>query len=202
MVNGTLVPGIRSREADTAVEMTAGQTMAIAGLLSSHEESETKGLPWISDVPYLGVPFRHVNNVTNEVELLIMVTPEFVGAMDASEVPPCGPGDATTSPNDWELYMKGHLEVPNCCPNGDPNSPPPDGMIGPDESGVLTPDNRPISRGGSEAGTAQVARRPNGASSQSRYNSSKPTRGAVNSRLSDANSPPPFVGPVGYDVIK
>ena len=55
---------------------------------------------------------------TNEVELLIMVTPELVDAMDANEVPQCGPGMATTSPTDWELYMKGHLEVPNCCPNG------------------------------------------------------------------------------------
>ena len=73
----------------------------------------------------------------NEVELLIMVTPELVAPMDPDEVPPCGPGLNTTTPTDWELFMKGHVEVPNCCPNGDPNAPP-DGKIGPD-SGVLTP---------------------------------------------------------------
>ncbi len=205
-INGTLVPGLRSREADTAVEMMAGQTLAIAGLVSSREESENRGLPWISEVPYLGVPFRKVSSTTNEVELLIMVTPELVAAMDASEVPPCGPGMSTTSPTDWELYMKGHLEVPNCCPNGGPNSPPPDGMIGPEEipspaSGALMPGNRPF-RGGSEVGRTQVARRSNGAISQSRYNSSKPTRGAVESRANGTNMTPPFVGPVGYDVVK
>lgn len=203
-INGTLVPGLRSREADTAVELTAGQTLAIAGLVSSREESENRGLPWISEVPYLGVPFRKVTSELNEVELLIMVTPELVAAMEADEVPPCGPGLNTTTPNDWELYMKGHLEVPNCCPNGDPNGAPPDGMIGPNDTdaGVLRPENRPMSRNGSPAGTAQVARRTNPTSSQNRYNSSKPTSGSVDSRTNGSNPPSPFVGPVGYDVIK
>jgi pilus assembly protein CpaC len=199
-INGTLVPGLRSREADTAVEMTAGQTLAIAGLVSSREESENRGLPWISEVPYLGAPFRKVTSELNEVELLIMVTPELVAPMDPDEVPPCGPGLNTTTPTDWELYMKGHLEVPNCCPNGDPNAPA-DGMIGP-ESGVLTPDNRPCFRGNSEVGTAHVARRSNGSNSQNRYNASNPARGNVDSRSGGTNAPPPFVGPVGYDVIK
>ena len=73
-------------------------------------------------MPYLGAAFRKVHETTNEVELLILVTPELVEAMDANEVPPCGPGMQTTSPSDWELFMKGHLEVPKCCPtdgNGD-----------------------------------------------------------------------------------
>ena len=52
----------------------------------------------------------------NEIELLILVTPDLVEGMDACEVPPCGPGMQTTSPSDWELFMKGHLEVPKCCP--------------------------------------------------------------------------------------
>ena len=42
------------------------------------------------------------------------MTPEIVEPMDSCEVPPCGPGFGTTSPSDWELYMKGHIEVPAC----------------------------------------------------------------------------------------
>ena len=131
-----------AREADTGVEMQAGQTLAIAGLVQTRIEAENGGLPWISEVPYLGAAFRNVHEQVNEVELLIMVTPELVEAMDANEVPPCGPGMQTTSPSDWELFMKGHLEVPNCCPTGAPRDgdrpqaarscgPPPDGMIRP-----------------------------------------------------------------------
>ena len=43
-----------------------------------------------------------------------MVTPELVEPMDASQVPPCGPGMQSASPSDWELFFKGHLEVPVC----------------------------------------------------------------------------------------
>jgi pilus assembly protein CpaC len=57
----------------------------------------------------------------------IFVTPEFCEAMDPNEVPPCGPGQLTTSPTDVELYFRGYLEVPkncngvNCGPNGEMN---------------------------------------------------------------------------------
>jgi pilus assembly protein CpaC len=99
-ISGTTVPGTKERKADTWVELMAGQTLAIAGLVQSRIESENHGLPWISEVPYLGVAFRKVHESVNEVELLILVTPELVEALDANEVPPCGPGQQTTSPSD------------------------------------------------------------------------------------------------------
>ncbi len=117
-IDSTTVPGLRTREIDTGVELNAGQTLAIAGLVQTRVESENKGLPWVSEVPYVGALFRRVHHHNNEIELLILVTPELVGAMDAHEVPPCGPGSMTTDPNDWDLFMRGHLEVPNCCPPG------------------------------------------------------------------------------------
>jgi pilus assembly protein CpaC len=80
-------------------------------------ESENKGLPWASEVPYLGALFRRVQHENNEIELLILVTPELVEAIEAHEAPPCGPGTRTTDPDDWDLYMRGHLEVPTCCPS-------------------------------------------------------------------------------------
>jgi len=116
-INSTTVPGLRTREVDTGVEMTAGQTLAIAGLVQTRVEAENKGLPWVSEVPYLGMLFRRVQHQDNEIELLVLVTPELVEAMDPSEVPPCGPGSTTTNPSDWDLFTKGHLEVPNCCPD-------------------------------------------------------------------------------------
>ena len=54
----------------------------------------------------------------NEIELLIMVTPEFVDAMEEHEVPKGGPGMRTTAPNDVDLFFRGYLEVPKCCPDG------------------------------------------------------------------------------------
>ena len=64
------------------------------------------------------MPFRRVSNTRNDVELLIFVTPEFCEAMDPNEVPPCGPGQLTTSPTDCELYGRGYIEVPKNCHGG------------------------------------------------------------------------------------
>lgn len=117
-LNGYTVPGLRQRRVDTGVEMQAGQTLAIAGLVQTRVESYRKGIPWVAEVPYIGALFRKVKEEANEVETLVLVTPELVDAMNPCEVPPHAPGTQTTSPNDWELYMKGHIEVPNCRPSG------------------------------------------------------------------------------------
>jgi pilus assembly protein CpaC len=112
------VPGLRTRWADTAVEMNAGETLALAGLIQNQVETENRGLPWLADLPWVGAAFRRVEERNNEVELLIMVTPEFVTALDPHEVPPCGPGQLTTSPGDVDLYWRGYTEVPGCCNDG------------------------------------------------------------------------------------
>jgi len=107
------VPALRTHTVDTAVEMQAGQTLALAGLIQERIESENKGLPWISDIPYLGTWFRRVEESVNEIEMLILVTPHLVDPMESHEVPG-GPGRTLVSPNDHELYFKGFLEVPRC----------------------------------------------------------------------------------------
>jgi len=116
-LSGVSVPGLRSRFVETAVELKAGETLALAGLLQMRTESETVGVPWISDLPYLGALFRRNREVQNEVELLIMVTPNFAGPMQPEEVPCGGPGYNSTSPLDCELYGKGYIEVPNTSPS-------------------------------------------------------------------------------------
>jgi pilus assembly protein CpaC len=117
-LNGTSIPGFRQRRADVGVEMRAGQTLAVAGLIYTRTEAQNRGIPWISDVPWFGAPFRRNTERRNEVELVILVTPEFAEAMDPNEVPPCGPGQLTASPTDVELYWRNYLEVPKKCDNG------------------------------------------------------------------------------------
>jgi pilus assembly protein CpaC len=190
-------PALKDRKAETGAELEAGQTLAIAGLVQSRTEATNGGLPWVSELPYLGVPFRKVKEQVNEIELVIMVTPELVEAIDSCDVPPCGPGMQTTSPSDWELYLKGHLEVPKCppgaacgsdCgPGGDnPNGPPPDGTIGPDE---------PIPAPQPSNGNAQ--QKPH-----NRHSPAKPDSAASPTPAGSPDSPPGFIGPVGYDVVK
>lgn len=124
LINGTSVPGIRSRFVDTAVEMKAGQTLALAGLLQIRTESQSVGIPGLADIPYLGAVFRSNLEVQNEVELLILVTPNFASPMDCNEVPVGRPGFNSASPLDQELYLKGYIEVPATCgPNEEACAP-------------------------------------------------------------------------------
>lgn len=124
-IDDTNVPALTVRQVDTAVEMYAGQTFAIAGLIQQRNETVQRGLPLLADIPVLGVPFRTTSDQVNEIELLVLVTPELVDAMDPHEVPPCGPGMATISPGDRDLYCAGKMEVPDrCSPCGESNCPP------------------------------------------------------------------------------
>jgi pilus assembly protein CpaC len=116
----TGVPGFRRRYADTAVELQAGQTMAIAGLIYQRTDASNRGVPWLADLPWVGAAFRRTRETVNEVELVITVTPEFVGGMDCEQVPNAGPGQMTTTPTDVELYGRGYIEVPRCNNDGGP----------------------------------------------------------------------------------
>ena len=115
-VNGYTVPGLRVRSVDTAVEMRAGQVLALAGLIQTRVESENRGLPWLADLPWAGAAFRRVKENVNEVELLILVRPELVDAVDPHLIAGPGPGEQTVSPDDCDFYWKGHMEVPRCGP--------------------------------------------------------------------------------------
>ena len=111
--NNISVPAFSQRYVETAVELQAGQTLALAGLLQSRTESTTRATPFFGELPYFGTFFRRVTERRNDIELLITVTPELVDAMDPYEVPRGGPGTNSTSPNDKEILLKGHIEVPN-----------------------------------------------------------------------------------------
>jgi pilus assembly protein CpaC len=119
-INNFVVPALKVRQVDCGVEMNAGQTLALAGLIQERVEASHRGLPFLSSLPAIGAAFRRVEEQVNEIELLILVTPEFVDAMDPHEVPPCGPGMETMSPSHSELYCKGFIEVPACGPCGAP----------------------------------------------------------------------------------
>lgn len=110
---GVNVIAFSQRYVDTAVELQAGQTFAIAGLLQSRTEANTRATPFFGELPIFGSMFRRVVSERNDIELLITVTPELVGAMDAHEAPRGGPGLSTMDPSDFELYGLGHMEVPN-----------------------------------------------------------------------------------------
>ena len=88
----------------TTVELRAGQTLAIAGLLDESMKSTTE-----SDWPLIGKLLgpRSVNR--SETELIVLVTPELVHPMEPEEVPPL-PGFDVTEPDNVEFFLRGNIE--------------------------------------------------------------------------------------------
>jgi len=115
-INGILIPALRTRWVDTAVEMRAGQTLALAGLIQNRVESVKVGFPYLSDIPFIGNVFGRTEEENSEVELLVIVRPQLVDALDPHEAHILGPGERTSNPTDGEFYGRGYLEVPNCYP--------------------------------------------------------------------------------------
>jgi pilus assembly protein CpaC len=98
------IPGLNSRRVQTTVELREGQTIAIAGLISSQTSTEVTRIPFLGELPCVGHwLFSAKRSSLDETELLVLVTPEIVRPMDADEVPPV-PGYEVTPPNRFELY--------------------------------------------------------------------------------------------------
>jgi pilus assembly protein CpaC len=206
-LGNSTVPALRSRWVDTAVEMRSGQTLALAGLLQTRVESENRGIPWLADLPWAGAAFRRVTETNNEIELLILVTPEFVDAMDPHEVPCGGPGLNTTRPNDVELYWRGYLEVPVCGPDG--RSHPAAGPAPIMQSypypgnmpGEAIPQGRLPDPQASRLGqpSYQPVSAPN---RQNPYMSNMPNSQRATGYQTPAATQPGLIGPRGYDDLK
>ena len=112
-LNGTTIPALTTRKINTQAELGFGQTLMLAGLLSSRETAETAKIPFLGELPWAGALFRKVKYDQVETELVILITPELVAPMAANQVPAGGPGTFTTFPTDRELYLDGFIEVPN-----------------------------------------------------------------------------------------
>jgi len=111
-INGTTVPGRTTQRVHTTVEMEAGQTYVIGGLIRHSVNASTSKVPIVGELPYLGVLFSSKSYSETEDELLVIVTPEFVDAMDCSQAPSVLPGQETRTPDDFELFLEGIMEAP------------------------------------------------------------------------------------------
>jgi len=112
-LNGTTVPALTTRRVNTQVEMRFGQTLMLAGLLSTRQTGRTAKVPFLGELPWIGAAFRRTEYDDVETELIIVITPELVAPMEKHQVPRFGPGQFTTTPTDTELFFDGYLEVPN-----------------------------------------------------------------------------------------
>lgn len=79
-------PVINKRTVDTVVTVKDGQSVVIGGLIQSTEEKRKTKVPFLGDIPGLGMIFRTSKNTTRKTELLMILTPRVVMGRDAKSI--------------------------------------------------------------------------------------------------------------------
>ena len=75
---GGLVPSIDTRQITTQVLVNDGQTVVLGGILETDSRDDVSKVPFLGDVPGLGVFFRKKATRDEKNELLIFVTPKIL----------------------------------------------------------------------------------------------------------------------------
>jgi pilus assembly protein CpaC len=78
---GTTIPSIKTRRAETTLEIPSGGSMAMAGLIQEQTKQAVNGIPGIDSLPVLGALFRSQDFINNQTELMVLVTPYIVRAV-------------------------------------------------------------------------------------------------------------------------
>ncbi|MDZ4728907.1 MAG: type IV pilus secretin PilQ family protein [Xanthomonadales bacterium] len=75
---GGSVPSIDTRELNTTVLIENGDTVVLGGIFQDENSSTEEKVPWLGDIPGVGVLFRRRANDSKKRELLIFVTPTII----------------------------------------------------------------------------------------------------------------------------
>lgn len=102
---GINVNAFKRRETSTTVEMRDGESFAIAGLLQDDFRDLNGQVPWLGDIPILGMLFRSADYQRNQSELVIIVTPHLVTPTRGEAF--ALPTDRIRIPTEQELFLFG-----------------------------------------------------------------------------------------------
>lgn len=120
-INDLVVPGLRTRRANTTLELRDGESFAIAGLLSKDFETTVEQIPLLGSIPILGALFRSSGFKKGETELLIVVTPRLVQPIAPGTVRL--PTDRVLDPREMDTFLLGQPYRPTAVPPAATASP-------------------------------------------------------------------------------
>lgn len=80
------VPSLRTRKAQTTVQLKDGQSFVLAGLLTTEEQESLSRIPLLGDIPILGALFSKTNTERRKTELIIVATVNLVDPVKEDEI--------------------------------------------------------------------------------------------------------------------
>ena len=104
---GTTIPSIKTRRAETTLEIPSGGSMAMAGLIQDQTKQAINGMPGLMQLPILGTLFRSRDFVNNQTELMVLVTPYVVRAVAQKDL--SRPDDGFVNASDPQADLLGSI---------------------------------------------------------------------------------------------
>src|SRR5216683_2262065 len=101
------VPSIRTRRADTTVEIPSGGSLAMAGMIQEQTKQQINGVPGLMQIPILGALFKSRDFINNQTELMILVTPYIVRAVSQKQL--SRPDDGFADASDPSTVLLGRF---------------------------------------------------------------------------------------------
>jgi pilus assembly protein CpaC len=105
--NSITIPSIKTRRAETTLEIPSGGSMAMAGLIQDQTKQAINGLPGMMQLPILGSLFRSRDYVNGQTELMVLVTPYVVRAVPQKDL--SRPDDGFVAASDPQADLLGSI---------------------------------------------------------------------------------------------
>ncbi len=77
-LSGQVALAVDQRTIDTKVIVKDGRTVALGGLIRRSSSKSKSGVPVLSQIPILGLPFRNTDNQNDRQKLILFLTPHIV----------------------------------------------------------------------------------------------------------------------------
>jgi pilus assembly protein CpaC len=106
-LNGFVAPSLTVRRASTTVELPSGGSIAMAGLIKEQTKQHINGTPGLKNLPILGALFRSRDYLSNQTELVVIVTPFVVDPVSDKQL--ATPLDGFNDATDRQTILLGRL---------------------------------------------------------------------------------------------
>jgi pilus assembly protein CpaC len=106
-VSKSNAPSLSKRSVDTVLELPNGGAMMMAGLISESTKQNAAGTPGLKKLPILGALFRSRDFISNQTELVVIVTPHIVRSVAQQQL--ATPADNFAPTNDKQAIFMGHM---------------------------------------------------------------------------------------------
>jgi pilus assembly protein CpaC len=97
------IPSIKTRRAETTVEIPSGGSLAMAGMIQEQTKQQLNGMPGVMNVPVLGALFKSRDFQNHQTELMVLVTPYIVRAVSQKDLSRADDGYADASDPSTQL---------------------------------------------------------------------------------------------------